>query len=501
MGVTSMFGLIDLKTLLLGIAVLLGVYWLALRRKSPRNLPPGPTGWPLLGYLPKLLRSECPSETLMYESRKHGEVLSVNLAGQLTVVLNSAASIREGFNNPLVTDRPLTTVYDNLVPNGKGVATSSGKAWSIQRRFCLTALRGFGFGKASFEDTVSTETSRVIEEMRDHKGAPFNPTLLFLNSISNIICSVSFGKTFEYSDPKFQKLLSTISRAFELTSAGGPSLFLPLAQMVSFLPSYRELMRCLGEITDFVREEIEAHRSTLDVDDPRDLIDHYLIAEHRNLDEKQIDISTHINADNMVITILEIFMAGTETTSSSLRWAVLYLMEYPEVQTKIQQEIDRVVGRNRFPRLADRPNMPFIEATIMELQRISPITPLPLARYTSSDTEIQGYSIPKDTVVLANLMSVCKDESLWEKPDVFDPGRFIKDGKMVQPDDLVVFGAGRRVCLGEGLARMELFITLSNLLHQFTFKKPEETTILSFKATEALTRAPLEYKTRAILRD
>ena len=120
MGVTSMFGLIDLKTLLLGIAVFLGVYWLALRRKSPRNLPPGPTGWPLLGYLPKLLWSECPCETLMYESRKYGEVLSVNLAGQLTVVLNSAASIREGFNNPLVTDRPLTTLYDNLVPNGKG---------------------------------------------------------------------------------------------------------------------------------------------------------------------------------------------------------------------------------------------------------------------------------------------------------------------------------------------------------------------------------------------
>ena len=327
------------------------------------------------------------------------------------------------------------------------MATCSGKAWSIQRRFCLRALRGFGFGKASFEDTISTETSRVIEEMRDHKGAPFSPTLLFTNSISNIICSVTFGKTFEYSDPKFQKLLATINRAFELTGAGGPLIFLPLAQKLTFLPSYRELQRCIGDILDFVREEIEAHRSTLDVDDPRDLIDHYLIAEqHRNLDEKQNDISSHINADNMVITIFEIFIGGTETTANSLRWAVLYLMEYPEVQTKIQQEIDRVVGRNRFPRLADRPNMPFIEATIMELQRISPIAPLPLARYTSSDTEIQGYSIPKDTIVLANLMSVCKDESLWEKPDVFDPGRFIKDGKMFQPDDFLIFGAGKIQC-------------------------------------------------------
>ena len=255
------------------------------------------------------------------------------------------------------------------------------------------------------------------------------------------------GKTFEYSDSKFQKLLATINRAFELTGAGGPLVFLPLAQKLTCLPSYRELQRCIGDILDFVREEIEAHRSTLDVDDPRDLIDHYLIAEqHRNLDEKKNDISSHINADNMVITIFEIFMAGTETTANSLRWAVLYLMEYPEAQTKIQQEIDRVVGRNRFPRLADRPNMPFIEATIMELQRISPITPLPLARYTSSDTEIQGYSIPKDTIVLANLMSVCKDESLWEKPDVFDPGRFIKDGKMFQPDDFLIFGAGKIQC-------------------------------------------------------
>ena len=309
----------------------------------------------------------------------------------------------------------------------------------MQRKFCLSALKDFGVGKSSFEDNIAAEVACVLEEIQAFQEQPFNPTHLFCNAVSNVTCSVTFGRRFEYSDQRFQKMMTFISRALELIGSGGTLQFLPITQKLTFLPIHKEFQSCMGAVIDFIREEVESHRRDLDPDNRKDLIDAYLSEIERG---KDVD-KTPINTENMIVTACELFLAGTETTSSSLRWAVLFMMAYPDVQAKVQRELDDVVGRNRLPHLSDRPNLPYTEATILELQRSKVIAPLPLPHRATQDTELLGYHIPKDTIVVANRFMLCRDETAWENPDKFDPSRFLKDGELsTLRDEVLFFGVG-----------------------------------------------------------
>ncbi|XP_038046825.1 cytochrome P450 2J6-like [Patiria miniata] len=488
----------DLRTAVIaGVAAVLFLLWLA--HRQPRNIPPGPRGWPLLGYLPKLILSDDVPVTLTKEAQRYGEVMSVNLAGQLVVVLTSPRAVKEAFYNPDVSSRPYNNLYHTLVPNGKGVATCSGQDWSVQRKFCQSMFNSFGIGKSSFEDSITTEAASLVKEMRSYKERPFNPTALFCNAVSNITCSVTFGKRFEYSDPRFQKLLASLIRVFEVMGSGGAVQFLPIAQKLTFLPSYKELLSRVGSIMKFIRGEVEAHRRDFDPDNCLDFIDTYL---NKIRSQSGADATSPLNPDNLLVTIFELFMAGSDTTSCSLRWALLFMMAHPEVQAGVQQELDDVVGRNRLPRLSDLPNLPYTESTILEILRVRVIAPLPMPHRASKQTQILGYHIPKDTLVIENLWALCRKESVWKDADTFDPSRFLKDGKVSSlREKLSVFGIGRRACFGEKLARMELFIFFSFLLHQFTFKKPEGAPPITLKSTNGFVVAPLPYQTCAVSRD
>ncbi|KAJ8357964.1 hypothetical protein AAFF_G00047900 [Aldrovandia affinis] len=130
--------------------------------------------------------------------------------------------------------------------------------------------------------------------------------------------------------------------------------------------------------------------------------------------------------------MLDLFVAGTETTSTTLLWAFIYMMKYPEIQEKVQAEIDRVIGQSRQPTMADRANMPYTDAVIHEIQRMGNIVPLNLVRTTSKGTTLGGYFLPKGTQVIANLTSVLFDGKEWESPHSFDPGHFLNTQRVCQ---------------------------------------------------------------------
>ncbi|XP_051731740.1 cytochrome P450 2J3-like [Ctenopharyngodon idella] len=182
------------------------------------------------------------------------------------------------------------------------------------------------------------------------------------------------------------------------------------------------------------------------------------------------DTDTVFNVENLCFCTLDLFVEGTDTAATTLYWGLLYMMKYPETQARVQEEIDRVVGGSRQPSLSDKDNMPFTNAVIHEIQRIGNIVPLNLVRATVKDTQIGKYFIPKDTVVIGSLTSVLFDESEWETPHSFNPGHFLDaEGNFRKRDAFFPFSIGKRVCLGEQLARMELFLFFSSLLQRFTF--------------------------------
>eukprot|EP00058_Branchiostoma_floridae_P004126 XP_002589614.1 hypothetical protein BRAFLDRAFT_81582 [Branchiostoma floridae] len=222
-------------------------------------------------------------------------------------------------------------------------------------------------------------------------------------------------------------------------------------------------------VTTVLRQEINCHRETLDRENPRDFID--LI-----LNKQETQETDGFTEENVVFIVLDMFVAGIESTTITLRWGLLYMVLHPEEQQKVQAELDSVLGTDHdVPTLAHRSQLPYTEATIMEIQRIRAIAPLSVPHATVQDTTFRGYDIPAKTQVIGNIWSAQMDPEFWPNPEKFDPRRFLdSDGKVVtRPESFMPFSMGRRVCLGEQLAKMELFLLFSSLLKHFTFKLPE----------------------------
>ena len=170
------------------------------------------------------------------------------------------------------------------------------------------------------------------------------------------------------------------------------------------------------------------------------------------------------------MTIEGMFIAGYETTSTTLKWVMAFSVSFPNYQGDIQRQLDEVAGDRR-PSLDDRPSLPLIQATIMEALRVGNVVPLAVPHVTLNDTTLCGYRVPKDTFVFANTESVYLDPKCWEDPTVFNPYRhFDIEGKLVtNQGNFYPFGAGCRICAGEPLAKVELFLFVSWLFHNFTF--------------------------------
>ncbi|KAK5856273.1 hypothetical protein PBY51_007881 [Eleginops maclovinus] len=192
------------------------------------------------------------------------------------------------------------------------------------------------------------------------------------------------------------------------------------------------------------------------------------LTHKQNLEEAG-DKDSLYHDENLVYSVINLFAAGTDTTANTLQWCLLFMAKYPQFQDQVQEELSRVIG-SRQVRVEDRKNLPYTDAIIHETQRLANIVPMAVLHRTSRDSTFQGYFIKERTIVLPLLTSVLHDESEWETPNTFNPSHFLdKEGKFTRRDAFMPFSAGRRMCPGESLARMELFLFFTSLLQRFRF--------------------------------
>lgn len=203
----------------------------------------------------------------------------------------------------------------------------------------------------------------------------------------------------------------------------------------------------------------------------RDLVDAYIVQQKKH--EK--DGKENYFSDQQLVQIMsDIFSAGLETVTSTIEWSILFLILNTHCQERIQSEIDQVIGRERSPQLDDLALMPYTEATIYEVLRRSNVVALGNAHATLDDASIGGYRIPKGTQVLPNLYGIHMNPKLWHQPEKFDPSRFIVNERAQKPDYFIPFSVGRRMCLGDVLAKMEVFLFLVGLLQKYDLAVAEE---------------------------
>ncbi|XP_075792210.1 cytochrome P450 2J2-like isoform X1 [Pelodiscus sinensis] len=479
------------------LAVFLGLFLLIsdlMKKRRPRNFPPGPLPLPFLGNLLHL-DAKRPHIAIEKLAEKYGNIFSMQLGNLKFVIVNGFQLVKEVLvhQGDDFLDRPEMPLIHEFCKTF-GLVLSNGHNWKQQRRFALSTLRNFGLGKRSLEERIQEENRYLTEAFEEEKGQPFDPHFKINNAVSNIICSITFGDRFEYHDNQFQKLLRLLDENLCLQGSIWSQLYNTFPTLMKRIPGpHHTIFKNWEKLKCFVREIIEKHKEDWNPSETRDFIDSYL------KEMAKVDADPNFHEENLLFSTLDLFFAGTETTSTTIRWALLYMATNPEIQKRVQAEIDTVIGQSRQPALEDRDNMPYTNAVIHEVQRISNIVPLNVPRMATRDKTLDGYQLPKGTVLVPNLTSVLFDKNEWETPHTFNPKHFLEDGRFKKRETFLPFSAGKRGCLGEQLARTELFLFFTILLQKFTFQAPKDVK-LSLEFRMGATLSPKPYQICALSR-
>ena len=319
---------------------------------------------------------------------------------------------------------------------------------------------------------VSTEAKRLIARFSSSNGKPFVPGLDITATLADIALVTLCGSdnVKNYIDrsqfTSFLRLARKLSPTFCFNNV--LDIFRPIGHIVEtlnniFVSADEKLLR---SITKLLFVELQNHRATFNKDNIRDIIDAMINAKEEAEIEDNMNKTELLCDRNIVGAMADMFGAGITTTSSFIEWYLLYMIAYPDIQQKVHDELENVIGNDRYPTLKDRESLPYLQATILECLRLSSTVPLVIPHETIKNVKLNDYTIPSKTMIWINMWSVHHDEKLWPDPFTFRPERHLNsDGtvKSTSPN-LMPFSCGARVCVGETFAKSNMYIILSHLL-------------------------------------
>jgi len=380
-----------------------------------------------------------------------------------------------------------------------GVLFSSGPTWQEQRRFVLQTLRDLGFGKASNEELIMEECNELCDRLEKTKGQPIDLRFEFNISVVNSLWRIITGERLDAKDPRVLKVsqyLDEFNKDFGAPLTALLVFFRPLGRLCDWLGLFRG-GKTVRELMVLTNGAVNDSLSQFNKDDLVTFNDHFI--NQMKLSQSP-SFAGFKGMANFKATISDLFIGGSETTSATLIWAMLYMIKYPAIQKKVQVELDETFGKGQVPSAADRHKTPYIEAVLQEVQRKGNIANLSVQHLATEDSTIGGYFIPKGTIVFPHIGELFRNKDFFPNPEQFDPERYLEEGKFKPHPKLVPFGIGRRRCLGETLAKVQLYMFFTGILARFHLEKENEQINISEKRVVSSLGTPLPFKVKFIPR-
>eukprot|EP00057_Strongylocentrotus_purpuratus_P003027 XP_003725761.1 PREDICTED: steroid 17-alpha-hydroxylase/17,20 lyase [Strongylocentrotus purpuratus] len=454
-------------TATLGVVAISLALWTMVR---PRNFPPGPRGLPIVGSLFSL--NDNLEKIFTGWIKQYGDIFGFKLGEHWMVVLNHQEIIKEALLKQSVqfAGRPRSPSAEWMTDGYKDIAFGMyGETWKLHRKLGHTSLRHFATGEA-LQKLLSTTFPKLEVEVAKTAGKPVDPKNIISLLLNNVLSEMCFGKRFEMHDPKVLEFIKLNDEMNAEIGMGFPEDVFSILQYVPY--KKRDIIRgFMNKIKELVIEQIGDHKETHTQGEVTDIYHLLLDAQEKAMAEDSN--MEKLSDEHLLWTIMDIFSAGIQTSTDTLYWALALMTEHPEIADRVRKEIDDVIGGDRIPVIEDRGSLPYAEATLYEVLRYSSIAPILLPHATTCDTTLRGHAIPKGTTVMMNVYSMHFDPREWKDPENFCPEHFLAENGKVRdhPPSFLPFGAGRRVCLGEAVAKADLFLIFTWFMQNYTFSK------------------------------
>lgn len=530
------------------IFTILFLLWLLKATSKPPKFPPGPPRLPLIGSLPYVadIGPNSKTDSLLPGIQKleetYGPVCGFYLGTDRAVLVSDFDLLKDMFKRPEFSARPMNEPQNRARPgwdipglHGRppGIVFPHGKHWQEQRRFTMRTLKELGAlpGKsceAGLDAMINHEVVKLCKiinaQQKPKKPLQGISRLLSISSV-NTLWTILAGQSLDFEDPKMQKINEYINH---LTSDAFPPsplmMLLPFAGMnewpgIGDLTGFKKYKETANKIVDIVQEPVLEHvdnRKNGSSKKSSDFIDLYLDEMDKNADPESAFDKDKFGLVGLVSVLLDLFVAGIETSAASLNWTFLYLLHHPDIQDKLYKEISEVIGREGSASSSDIDRMPFTNAVLTESLRVTSFVYMSIPHMATADVTICGgkYVIPANTMVIPNLYHIMHQPQYFEDPDTFNPYRFLQSDNKGQVtlkhksvsniDRVIPFSVGKRFCPGQRLARKELFLFLVGIMQKFELKTPENMRQEGYKISDSVyggllrspPNVPLEFRPR-----
>jgi len=462
-----------------------------------RGLPPGPVPMPVIGTFYELSEPNKPPglhKDFYRLSQKFGPIYTLYFGSNKGVVLNSPELWFEALNlkQDETAQRPNLKSFAPIT-FFQGVAMNNGPRWRAIRTLLQKSVTNKQLGEASAPvilEEINATLAYLLKEVERGNGATFDLRILNRKEGFNVILRKLFSFRFsvENSTKEYDDAQDWVRLIFEHLAQGSPSDFMPIFGLFPD-PGKKEFLKVCERMHQFLDKELVKHKARLGKipDGECDFMDTMLKLQKESQEEQKKDPNVVVMTDlDIKVSAWDMIAGAMDTSSTTMEWLILLLVNHPNVQKKLHAILDEVVGPNRLPSLDDIPKLEYLSAVVDEMFRFKHFAPQGLPHEAAEDITLGGYNVPKGTQIFFNYYSLHMNPKLWKNPNEFRPERFLEEERELldtclhsemyfkKPESykFAPFGQGRRRCVGYGLGRIVIWLKAAVWLHCFSFESP-----------------------------